>query len=477
MATPLMRALGSTCVIAAVSAVALFGIPLLIDGAEGRSDRVHVQQAALWLSVDNGPNILEQFSNATRHIARRIRPSVVHITAAHDTAEGRRNGFEYVGSGSGWLWDDEGHVVTNWHVVENADRIDVQLHDGELRTAELVGADPSTDIALLRIPSSGLIGATRSPNFSDVEQGDLVFAFGSPLDFRFSMSSGLVSGLGRSAGIIGSRRQPGYEDFIQVDAAINPGNSGGPLTDAQGRVIGMNTAIATRDEAADGTGRFNGIGLAIPLPMIESAIEQLIDTGMVQKGFLGIRVAEPGEAVGLLGGGRRATIGIVVATDSIDGLRSGDIILRCGDERVAHESELRDVWQADDDGTVDLHILRHDVPDQRIQTLRLPDPWPEHDALLDPEDSLWTFLSQFGAPPGGVVVTICQANTPAEACGLHVGDIILKINGRSIRSHAQLSSSISSVRPGGTIDIESWRWQAPDGTTTRTATLARHPNR
>jgi serine protease Do len=472
-----MRALGSTFIIAAVSAVALFGVPRLIDSAEARVDRVHVHQASLRLSPDGGKNILEQFSDATRQVARRVRPSVVHITSAHNSDQGRRGGFEYIGTGSGWLWDDDGHVVTNWHVVRDADRIDVQLHDGELRSAELVGADPSTDIALLRIASNGLVGATRSPNFSEIEQGDLVFAFGSPLDFRFSMSSGLVSGLGRSAGIIGSRQQRGYEDFIQVDAAINPGNSGGPLTDARGRVIGMNTAIATRDEAADGTGRFNGIGLAIPLPMIESVIGQLISTGTVVKGFLGIRVAEPTEAMGLLGGGRRSSIGIVVATNSIEGLSAGDIIVQCNNERVSHESELQKVWTADDDGSVELHLIRHGTTDHRIQTVQLPSPWPNASDLLDPEDTMWTFFNQFGAPAGGVVVTICQADTPAEDCGLHVGDIILKINGRTIRSHAQLSSSISSVPPGQTIAIETWQWESPDGTTTRRATLARHPDR
>ena len=478
MATSLVRICGSICVIAAVSAVAMIGIPRLIDGAQTRADRAQVHQASMWLSPNGGPNILEQFSNATRQVARRVRPSVVHITAAHDSAEGRQNGFEFIGSGSGWLWDDDGHVVTNWHVVEGADRIDVQLHNGELRTAELVGADPSTDIALLKIASGGLIGATRSPDFRNVEQGDLVFAFGSPLDFRFSMSSGLVSGLGRSAGIIGTWRQPGYEDFIQVDAAINPGNSGGPLTDARGQLVGMNTAIATRDEAPNGTGRFNGIGLAIPLPMIESAIGQLIDTGSVQKGFLGISVAEPTRSLGLLGGGRRSTFGIVVATDAIKGLRSGDVILECENQRVTHERGLRDAWQADEDGTVDLVILRHDEPNKRTESVNLPDPWPQaDDALLDPEDTLWAFLSQFSAPPGGVVVTICQPNTPAQACGLHVGDVILQINGRDIRSHAQLSSSISNVPPGGTIDIETWRWQEPGSTTTRSATLAKHPNR
>src|SRR5690606_35708911 len=125
--------------------------------------------------------------------------------------------------------------------------IEVQLYNGELRPAEIVGFDRSTDIAVLKIPAGRLHPAVRRGPEAPVRQGDMVFAFGSPFDFRFSMSSGVVSGQGRSVGVIRDEfgRRSGYENFIQVDAAINPGNSGGPLTDFRGHVIGMNTAIAT----------------------------------------------------------------------------------------------------------------------------------------------------------------------------------------------------------------------------------------
>ena len=121
-----------------------------------------------------------------------------------------------------------------------------------------------------------------------MHQGDLVYAFGSPFDFRFSMSSGIVSGLGRSGGL----DEVDYENFIQVDAAINPGNSGGPLTDVRGRVIGMNTAIATSQRNTVGQGQFAGIGLAIPMAQIRSVVEQVIETGVVRKGFLGVGLVE-----------------------------------------------------------------------------------------------------------------------------------------------------------------------------------------
>ncbi|MCH2136127.1 MAG: trypsin-like peptidase domain-containing protein [Phycisphaerales bacterium] len=456
------------------SALAIVGIPHLIDQAEGHRDRVQVHRASRLLASGMDADVLQQFSNATRQIARRVGPSVVHVSSAQIIQRGPHSGLELVGSGSGWLWDEQGHVVTNWHVVEGASRVDVQLHDGEVRSAELIGADPLTDVALLRIPPGGLVSATRAPDFREVEQGDLVFAFGSPLDFRFSMSSGLVSGLGRFAGIIGSFRRPGYEDFIQVDAAINPGNSGGPLTDARGRVIGMNTAIATRDEGIDGTGRFNGIGLAIPLPMIESVVTQLLETGDVQKGYLGVIIAEPEQPTRRLGGPDAAQ-GVLVGSRQAEGLTPGDIILRCGDSRVHSEAELYAAIEADEDGVVELFVVRHDVPDQRTLEVALPEtPWPE--TFFDSTEPLHLFLRQYDAPPGGVIVAFCEPGSPAAECGLRVGDLILQIDGRSIRSLPQLRSSVSSVPPGNQVKIKCWRWSQPTITSTRTATLIVHPD-
>ena len=229
--------------------------------------------------------ILDQISAAQRDVATIVEPSVVHVSTEGSLSQGRR--FAIASTGSGWIWDEDGHVVTNAHVVEAADTIEVQLHTGEVRDAEIVGLDLRSDIAVLKVASGGLI-PSRKGDSGDVQQGDLVFAFGSPFDFRFSMSSGIVSGLGRSGGL----EEVDYENFIQVDAAINPGNSGGPLTDVRGRVIGMNTAIATSQRNTVGQGQFAGIGLAIPMTQIRSVVEQVIETGVVRKGFLGVGLVE-----------------------------------------------------------------------------------------------------------------------------------------------------------------------------------------
>ena len=210
-------------------------------------------------------DVLEQLNQAYSDIAALVEPSVVHIssTAVVKNRFGQRR--LSLSSGSGWIYDEQGHIVTNEHVVKDAQSIEVQLHTGERRSAHLVGRDLRTDIAVIKV-APGLLHPARPGTKAPVRQGDLVFAFGSPFDFRFSMSSGIVSGLGRYAGLM----DIDYQNFIQVAAAINPGNSGGPLTDIHGRVIGMNTAIATGRGRSVGEGQFGGIGLAIPMSMIAS---------------------------------------------------------------------------------------------------------------------------------------------------------------------------------------------------------------
>jgi serine protease Do len=322
--------------------------------------------------------LLEQINRAHRAIARLVEPSVVHVSTMM-TMQRRNFSAPYASSGSGWIWNEDGYIVTNAHVVEGSDRLQVQFYDGELREAELVGLDLRSDIAVIKVAAGGL-HASQKGDSSTVEQGDMVFAFGSPFDFRFSMSSGIVSGLGRTAGLA----DIDYENFIQTDAAINPGNSGGPLTDIRGRVIGMNTAIATGRGNGVGQGQFAGIGLAIPMSMIESTVTQIIETGEVRKGYLGIRMI-PMEELRLAAGVGRAEAelaeiaeafkgdGILISEVTTDspaqraGLLAGDVIMSANGQRVASNesvssiiasrgpgAEVRfEVWRLKDDGTSD----------------------------------------------------------------------------------------------------------------------------
>ena len=288
--------------------------------------------------LESDTNVLGDMSRAYRDIAARVEPSVVHISALQAAPSGRRS----TSSGSGWIYDADGHIVTNHHVVAGAERLQVQLASGELRPAELVGSDPSTDIAVIRIDPGNLLPSTLGDVREPVQQGDLVFAFGSPFDFRFSMSSGIVSGKGRSVGVIGAGA--GFEDFIQTDAAINVGNSGGPLTDWRGRVVGMNTAIVTGTPGQP-EGQFAGVGLAIPLEMIVPAVEQLIENGFVAKGYLGVRIRSiwPQDRVRLGWNGDGAHVYEVMRGGPADmaGLRVDDVVVAVNGRRIETHEQLR----------------------------------------------------------------------------------------------------------------------------------------
>ncbi len=265
-------------------------------------------------------NISEAFSYA----AEQIEPSVVHITTRTNTRRGAVNG----GLGSGVIIDESGYIVTNNHVIENGNSIKVRLFDGREIDADLIGTFPETDIAVVKIEADDL----KAAKFADSEAlkiGQWVLAAGSPFGYDQTITAGIVSakgrgGLGPGTENAGSR---GLQEFIQTDAAINPGNSGGPLVDLNGNIVGINTAIISR------TGSNNGLGFAIPSDIAQSVAEQLIETGDVERGWLGIQMAalDPVQAhrMGIPGG--------VVIDRILEGgpaeqanLRENDIITKIG---------------------------------------------------------------------------------------------------------------------------------------------------
>ncbi len=188
------------------------------------------------------------------------------------------------GQGSGFIISSDGYILTNNHVVENADKITVTLNDGDTMEAEIIGTDPRTDVAVVKIDGKKLpfieIGDSDS-----LRIGEWVIAVGNPFGLEATVTVGVVSAKGRGVGITE------YDDFIQTDAAINPGNSGGPLLDIQGRAVGINTAIVSR------SGGYMGIGFAIPINMAQDVKEQLLTTGTVTRGYLGIRMSYVGDEV------------------------------------------------------------------------------------------------------------------------------------------------------------------------------------
>jgi len=228
------------------------------------------------------------------------------------------------GTGSGFVYDGRGHILTNNHVVEGAERIVVTFHDGEEAAAKVVGTDPKTDVAVIKVEATGYRPLPKGQS-GKIKVGELVLAVGSPFGFENTVTTGIVSALGRGeGGILGSRGT--YEDFIQTDAAINPGNSGGPLVDMDGRVVGINSAIATATRSSA------GVGFAIPIDMASNIADRLVKDGKVSRGLIGVGLQALSPAMLKSFGYDSKTKGVLVGEVLPDspaakaGLRRGDII-------------------------------------------------------------------------------------------------------------------------------------------------------
>jgi len=365
------------------------------------------------------------------------------------------------GLGSGVILTADGYIMTNNHVVESADELKVVIGGrGREYTAKVIGADPSTDIALIKIEATGLAHATMGDS-SKLRVGDVVLAVGSPMGLVQSVTQGIVSALGRSQmGIIGTKGQYGYEDFIQTDAAINPGNSGGPLVDASGRVIGINTAIETR------SGMFSGIGLAIPGNMALGIVKDLLDDGKVDRGFLGIQMdpVDPSMADFL---GLKSQDGVTV-TRVVDGspaekagFEEGDVIVSADGIKVEEPSKLRLAVSSRHAGeAVKFDVIRYDENAKKPQSLQLTATLEKLDAdklktsATSPRsksapskasgflegvrvETLNDDLRQEYNIEGdveGLVVTSVEEDSPSAKVGLLEGDVITKVNDQSVKS-------------------------------------------
>jgi len=248
---------------------------------------------------------------------------------------GEQKDFYTEGNGSGVIVSPEGYILTNNHVVEGAKEIKVALTDGREFDATVVGADPSSDIAVIKIEAEGLPVAPLG-NSDDLQVGDWVVALGSPFGLENTVTAGIVSATGRT-----NMRLADYEDYIQTDAAINPGNSGGALVNLAGQVVGINTAIASR------TGGYMGVGFAIPVNQARDVMDQLIDTGKVTRGWLGVSIQdvtpELRETLGLDENANGALVGEVMSDTPAGqaGIKVGDVIVGMDGQAVSDANELR----------------------------------------------------------------------------------------------------------------------------------------
>jgi serine protease DegQ len=251
---------------------------------------------------------------------------------------GRREGGQLqertLGEGSGAIVSPDGVVLTNFHVIEGANRIGVQLVDGRMMQASVIGVDPESDLAVLRLDARDL-PHMQIGNSEALQVGDVVLAMGNPFGISNTVTMGIVSALSRKRV---SETNP-FEDFIQTDAAINPGNSGGPLVNTEGQLVGINTAIFTR------TGTTAGIGFSIPSNYVKSAMEQIVATGSVTRGYLGVSMGvltpEIARQVGIAEGVRGAIIAGVINDGPAGqaGLRPNDVIVEINGKAVPDEVE------------------------------------------------------------------------------------------------------------------------------------------
>jgi len=287
------------------------------------------------MQLDDEVDVLQRINDAHRHIAAIVEPSVVFVSVQGVTSDGE----QIAATGSGWVYDDHGDIVTNYHVIESAKRIQVQFSTGWVSDARIVGKDELTDVAVLKVDNGPVISARRAVG-KHVRQGDQVFAFGSPFNFKGSMSKGIVSGTGRTT----NSRDSKYQNYIQTDAAINRGNSGGPLVDVHGEVVGMNTAIATIRDGAS-----TGVGFAIPLATVDSVVEQIITSGEVARTVMGVNLMDisqleqvrEAQKMGFHGRGVLAAYVFPGYPAAEAGLRDGDIITRVDGEPMSSIDVLR----------------------------------------------------------------------------------------------------------------------------------------
>ncbi|TGU74395.1 DegQ family serine endoprotease [Geomonas terrae] len=360
----------------------------------------------------------------------------------------RQHPYKQRSMGSGFIISDDGYLITNNHVVKDADEIKVKLSDGREFKGEVKGRDDKLDLALIKIAAKGHLPVAPLGDSDKIEVGDWVMAIGNPFGLAQTVTAGIISAQGR---VIGSGP---YDDFIQTDASINPGNSGGPLFNTDGEVIGINTAIVSGGQ---------GIGFAIPINMAKDILPQLKESGKVTRGWLGVSVQQVTQDLAQsfgMEGEAGALVAEVIKDSPAEkaGVKGGDIILEYDGHHIKEMSELpRRVAATAVGRTVKLVVLRDgkQVPLQ-VTIEKLKD-GEEEDAAVS-GDRLGLKVADLSAERAqqlrlqgekGVLVTDVDADSLAERAGIAEGDVIREINGVKVTSVKDYSKAIAAVKKGG----------------------------
>jgi len=349
---------------------------------------------------------------------------------------------EFRSAGSGVIVDAKaGYIVTNAHVVENASEITVTLVDDRELKAEVVGADKGSDVAVIRIKEGRLPTDISLADSSAVQVGDFVVAIGNPFGLQHTVTSGIVSALGRSG-----LNPEGYENFIQTDAAINPGNSGGALVNLRGELVGINTAILSQ------SGGNMGIGFAIPSNMVKTVMAQLIEFGEVKRGVLGVTIlslnADYRKSLGLSDDVQGALVSQVLEGSAAAeaGIQAGDVITSVDGKPVKGSAELRNMIGMSRVGdTVQVGLIREGKA--RKVTAVIAEPSAEAAAAAGELHPAFEGAELTDAPPeqvsgGGVQVRSVAPGSPAASIGLRANDVILGVDRTRVSGLAALREAI-----------------------------------
>lgn len=436
---------------------------------------------------------VQALNDAFVAVSQAVTPQVVYITVTTEvrpTSQGRDFNFDdpfgffqfpdrsvpRQGSGSGVIVTADGYILTNNHVVEDAskDGILVELHDGSQYNAKLIGNDPTTDLAVIKIDGDGLPTASIGVS-ENARVGQIVFAVGNPLGLTSTVTQGIISAIGRGQLHL-NRDEQGYgiEDFIQTDAAINPGNSGGGLFNLSGELVGINSAIATN------TGYNQGYGFAIPIDLAVAVAKDLIEDGQVNRGYIGVMIKAVDQKMAKfhnLSPGQGVLIDGIQSNSSaeIAGLKRGDIILEVDGHKVGSANQLQSLIARKRVGEkVNLHIFRYGETLDLSLTLKSR---PEDNTLASRSSDRNSGpaatndamnLSSLGMEVGelkardksalrvdhGVIVQGVEAYGEAATSGIREGDVVLSVNRKPVDSPEEMEEIVDEVDSGEVVLLE-----------------------
>jgi Do/DeqQ family serine protease len=440
----------------------------VIDG--NRLNNIHA------VSFDGSGSIAPNFIEASENSIN----SVVHVTTKVVQTSFQRDLFQEFfygpgaggrefkqygsGSGSGVIVSSEGYIVTNNHVIENASEIEVILNDNSKYTAKLIGADPSTDIAVLKIEGTGFQPIPLG-NSDDLHIGEWVLAVGNPFNLTSTVTAGIVSAKARNINLLSDRTNENVvpiESFIQTDAAVNPGNSGGALVNTKGELVGINTAIASQ------TGSYAGYSFAVPVNLVQKVMRDLIDYGIVQRGYLGVQISDINQEIkesNKLPNTKGVFVAKVNENGSAEkaGLKDGDVILKIGSKEVNSVAELQEEIGKRRPGDKVTLTIRNKSGDEEIKDLVLRNKEGETNLVSKEEISknyaLGATFAELTAKEKkelnvtyGVKITSLNAGK-LKSIGLQQGMVITKINNEPVETAEQLTAKLNGVNRGVLLEV------------------------